>query len=164
VTTIRLTLYRQRCIRYENVFTPCGRGAQGIPRSLCPRCATESKSQGRHSVHISRYGLSSCRPRHEGTGPGFTSPGERFLYVFMETYSVLVLIIVRDIPGPWFTLGEPPTFYRNRLHNLPSYLVIGASLQNSKLSKVNTESNSQLACHLMRLLWSLYGLICVSSS
>jgi hypothetical protein len=103
VAPVCLTLYGQRCIRCENVFTPCGRGPQGIPMSSHPRCVAKSKSQGRHSVHISRYGLSSCKPRHEGTGPGFTSPGKRFSYVFIKTYSLL----------------------------------IGASLQNSKLPKVN---------------------------
>jgi hypothetical protein len=35
---------------------------------------------------------------------------------------------------------------------LPSYLFIGASLQNSKLHKVNIESKTQLACHMLRLL------------
>jgi hypothetical protein len=35
---------------------------------------------------------------------------------------------------------------------LPSYLVIGALLQNSKLHKVNIESKTHLACHLLRLL------------
>jgi hypothetical protein len=35
---------------------------------------------------------------------------------------------------------------------LPSYLVIDASLQNSKLYKVNAKSKSLLACHLLRLL------------
>jgi hypothetical protein len=129
VAPVCLTLYEQRCIRCENVFTPCGRGPQGIPMSPHPRCVAKSKSQGRHSVHISWYGLFSCKPRHEGTGPGFTSPGKRFSYVFVKTYSLL----------------------------------IGASLQNSKLPKVNRESKSSLAYHLLRLLWSLYGLIHVSS-
>jgi hypothetical protein len=35
---------------------------------------------------------------------------------------------------------------------LPSYLVIDVSLPNSKLHKVNAESKTQLACHLLRLL------------
>jgi hypothetical protein len=35
---------------------------------------------------------------------------------------------------------------------LPSYLVIGASSQNSKLHKVSAESKSQLAYHMLRLL------------
>jgi hypothetical protein len=35
---------------------------------------------------------------------------------------------------------------------LPSYLVIDASLQKSKLPEVNVESKSRLACHLLRLL------------
>jgi hypothetical protein len=35
--------------------------------------------------------------------------------------------------------------------NLPSYLCVGASLQNSKLHKVNTKSKTQLACHLIIL-------------
>jgi hypothetical protein len=36
--------------------------------------------------------------------------------------------------------------------NLASYLFIGTPLQNSKLHKVNVESKSQLACHLLRLI------------
>jgi hypothetical protein len=36
--------------------------------------------------------------------------------------------------------------------HLPSYLIVGASLQKNKLWKVNTESKSQLACHLLKLL------------
>jgi hypothetical protein len=36
--------------------------------------------------------------------------------------------------------------------NLPSDLFVGASLQNSKLHKVDAESKTQLACHLLRLL------------
>jgi hypothetical protein len=35
---------------------------------------------------------------------------------------------------------------------LPSYRVIGASLQNSKLYKVKVESKTQLACNLLKLL------------
>jgi hypothetical protein len=35
---------------------------------------------------------------------------------------------------------------------LPSYLVVGASLLNSKLHKVRAESKTMLACHLLRLL------------
>jgi hypothetical protein len=35
---------------------------------------------------------------------------------------------------------------------LPSYLFIGASLQKSKLHRINAESKSQLAYHLLRLL------------
>jgi hypothetical protein len=62
------------------------------------------------------------------TGPGFTSPGKRFSYVPVETYSLHVLIVVRGTLGPYLTLGEPPMFHRSRLHNLPSYVVIGALL------------------------------------
>jgi hypothetical protein len=36
--------------------------------------------------------------------------------------------------------------------NLLSYLFVSASLQKSKLQKINAESKSQLACHLLRLL------------
>jgi hypothetical protein len=36
--------------------------------------------------------------------------------------------------------------------NLPSYLPVGVLLQNSKLQKVNADSKTQLACHLLRLL------------
>jgi hypothetical protein len=36
--------------------------------------------------------------------------------------------------------------------DLPSYLFVYASLQNSKLHKVNTKSKSQLACHMLSLL------------
>jgi hypothetical protein len=68
----------------------------------------------------------------EGTGPGFTSPGERFSYVPMETYSPPVLIAIWDTPCPLLALGEPLMFHRCRLRNLPSYRAIGASLQNSK--------------------------------
>jgi hypothetical protein len=46
---------------------------------------------------------------------------------------------------------------------LPSYLHERASLQESKLHKVNAESKPQLACHLLRLLWSLYEHLSVSS-
>jgi hypothetical protein len=35
---------------------------------------------------------------------------------------------------------------------LPSYLIVGVSLQNSKLYKVKVESKIQLACRLLRLL------------
>jgi hypothetical protein len=35
---------------------------------------------------------------------------------------------------------------------LTSYLFVGVSLQNSKLHKLNVESKSQFACHLLRLL------------
>jgi hypothetical protein len=35
---------------------------------------------------------------------------------------------------------------------LPSYIVVGVSLQDSKLHKVKAESKTQLACHLLRLL------------
>jgi hypothetical protein len=47
--------------------------------------------------------------------------------------------------------------------NLPSYLFIGALLQKSKLHKVNAESKTQLACHLLRLLQSLYWLLNIFS-
>jgi hypothetical protein len=36
--------------------------------------------------------------------------------------------------------------------NLPSYQVVGAPVQNSKLHKINAESKTQLAFHLLRLL------------
>jgi hypothetical protein len=36
--------------------------------------------------------------------------------------------------------------------DLPSYLFVCASLQKSKLQKVNVESKSQLACHMLTLL------------
>jgi hypothetical protein len=36
--------------------------------------------------------------------------------------------------------------------NLPSYLIVGVLLQNSKLHKGNAESKIQLAYHLLRLL------------
>jgi hypothetical protein len=42
--------------------------------------------------------------------PGFTSPDERFSYVLVKIYSLPVLIVVWDTPGPCFTLGEPLTF------------------------------------------------------
>jgi hypothetical protein len=45
---------------------------------------------------------------------------------------------------------------------LPSYLDVGALLQKSKLQKVNAESKSLLACHLLRLLYTLYGHLSVS--
>jgi hypothetical protein len=35
---------------------------------------------------------------------------------------------------------------------LPSYLFVGVSLQNRKLHKVNVETKSILACHMLRLL------------
>jgi hypothetical protein len=47
---------------------------------------------------------------------------------------------------------------------LPSNLYVGAPLYNSKLWRVNVENKSHLACHLLRLLSSLYGYISVSSS
>jgi hypothetical protein len=47
--------------------------------------------------------------------------------------------------------------------NLPSYLIVNASLQNSKFYKVNEESKTQLVCHLSRLVQFLYGHIRVSS-
>jgi hypothetical protein len=70
----------------------------------------------------------------------------------VETYSLLVLIIVHDTPGPYLALGEPSMFHHSQLRNLPSYLSVGASLQNSKLYKVIAESKTQLVCHLLRLL------------
>jgi hypothetical protein len=48
--------------------------------------------------------------------------------------------------------------------NLPSYIVVGASLQESKLHKVKVESKTQLACHLLRLLYSLNEHLSISSS
>jgi hypothetical protein len=47
VMPIHLTLYGQRCIRYENIFTSCERGPQDIPRSPWPRCVAMTQSHGR---------------------------------------------------------------------------------------------------------------------
>jgi hypothetical protein len=55
---------------------------------------------------------------------------------------------------------QPSLLLRGRVRNshhlmreyLPSYLVVCALLQNSKLHKVNVESKNQLAYHLLRLL------------
>jgi hypothetical protein len=132
VASVCLMLHGQHCIRYENVFTSYGRGPRDIPRSPCPRCAVMASHIVDNAVHISRYRLSSSKPRLEGTGPEFTSPSEMISYVPMETYSLLLLIDVQDTLGPCLALGEPPMFHRSWLLNLPSYLVVGASLHNSK--------------------------------
>jgi hypothetical protein len=38
VAPMHLTLHRQCCIRYENIFMSCTRRPQDIPRSPHPRC------------------------------------------------------------------------------------------------------------------------------
>jgi hypothetical protein len=108
------------------------------PHTLGARPSLSHKAD--NTVHISRYRLPSSMSRLEDMGPGFTSPGERFSYVPVETYSLPVLIAIRDDPSPCFALGESLTFYHSRLCTLTSYLVIGVSLQNSKLQKVNPVS------------------------
>jgi hypothetical protein len=66
-------------------------------------------------------------------------------------------------PRPILRTGWTSDIYHSQLRNLHPYLGVGALLQNSKLLKVNVQSKTQLACHLLRLLWSIYGLIHVSS-
>jgi hypothetical protein len=96
-----LTLHRQRCIRYENVFT-CGRGPQDIPRSPHPRCMIMSSRMIDNTVHISQYRPSSGKPCLEF--PGFTSPHERLSYVPIETYSLPIMIAVR--PTQYFSCSN----------------------------------------------------------
>jgi hypothetical protein len=129
-------LHEQCYVRYENIFTSCGRGAQDIARSPHPLGVQPCPShKADNAVHISRYRWSSSKSHFEGMGPGFTSSRERFPYVLVKTYSLLILIAVQDTRGPCFALGEPLTFYHSQVHTLPSYLGVGASLHSSKLQK-----------------------------
>jgi hypothetical protein len=94
VVLVRLTLYGQRCIRYENIFTYCRRHPQDIPRSPRPRCA------------IMDNRMTDTQPiSHDMDCPQAS-------------------IVSRGMVWDSHHLARG---------NLPSYLVLGASLQNSKL-------------------------------
>jgi hypothetical protein len=59
----------------------------------------------------------------------------------------------RDYPQANFTLRQRVWGSHHPARGyLPSYHIVGASLQKSKLHKVTKESKSLLACHLLRLL------------
>jgi hypothetical protein len=73
-----------------------------------------------------------------------------FPYVLVETYLLHILIIVRDTLGPCLTLGEPTNFIAFQVRNLPG-LAIGVLLQKCNLPKVNAESKTQIACHMLIL-------------
>jgi hypothetical protein len=73
-----------------------------------------------------------------------------FPYVLVETYLLPILIIVRDTLGPCLALGEPTNFIAFQVRNLPG-LAIGVLLQKCNLPKVNAESKTQIACHMLIL-------------
>jgi hypothetical protein len=86
------------------------------------------------------------------------SPHPRFPVVSYPTIDMQPLPHDRDCPHENLILRG---WVRDSHHlaggNLPSYIFVGASLLNSKLHKANAKNKSQLACHLLRLLYSLYG-------
>jgi hypothetical protein len=135
---VYLTLHGQCCICYEIVFTSRGRSPHDILRSPHPSCADMTQLHGRcYSLYLLRLTVLKYA-RSWGKHSGFTSPSQRF-QMFQETYSLLILIDVRDTPGPNLALGEP-SFYHIWVCSLLFYLVIGVLLQNSKLHKVNPVS------------------------
>jgi hypothetical protein len=81
------------------------------------------------------------------------SPHPRCAVVASRTIDMQPLLHDRDCPQANLILRA---WVRDSHHpaggNLPSFLFVGVSLQKSKLQKINIESKSQLACHLLRLL------------
>jgi hypothetical protein len=81
------------------------------------------------------------------------SPCPRCAVVVSRTIDTQPLSYDRECPQVNLILrGRVRDSHHPAGGNLSSYLCIGASLQKSKLHKINTESKIQLACHLLRLL------------
>jgi hypothetical protein len=121
-------------------------------------------------VHLTLYG--QCCKRYENVFTSYKrhpqdiprSPRPRCVVVANRMTDTQPLLHDRDCPQASLVLrGWVHDSHHPAGENLPSYLIVGASLQNSKLHKVNIESKSHLACHLIRLLYSLYGYLRVSS-
>jgi hypothetical protein len=97
----------------------------------------------REHIHVLRK-----RPQHIPR-----SPRPRCAVVVSRTIDTQPLPRDRDCPQANLILRG---WVRDSHHPaggyLPSFLVIGASLQKCKLHKAKVESNSLLACHPLRLL------------
>jgi hypothetical protein len=104
---------------------------------------------GQHCIHYENV-FTSCRRR-----PPNIPRSPRPRCAVMASRMTNTQPISHDMVSPQASLvlrGQVRDSHHLTGRNLSSYLFIGASLQNSKLHKVNTESKTQLTCHMLRLL------------
>jgi hypothetical protein len=109
VALVCLTLYGQRCIRYENVFTSCGRGHKTFLGPHALGAWPWLSRMADITVHIFRDRLSTCKPLLERRVRDSHHLTKCF-HIFQETYSLLILITVQDTLVPYLALGEPSNF------------------------------------------------------
>jgi hypothetical protein len=113
---------------------------------VVPTCLT---LRGQRCIHYKNV-FTSCR---RGLQDIPRPPRPRCAVVASCMIDMQPLPYNRDCPQASLILGGQVWDSHHPVgENLPSYIFIGASLQNSKLHKINTKSKSQLACHLLRLL------------
>jgi hypothetical protein len=101
-------------------------------------------------LHTLRECIHDVRKRPQDI---FRSPRPRCAVVASRTADTQPLPYDRDCPQASLVLrGRVWDSHHPTEEYLPSYPVVGASLQNSKLHKINIESKTGLACHLLRLV------------
>jgi hypothetical protein len=101
-------------------------------------------------LHTLRECIHDVRKRPQDI---FRSPRPRCAVVASRTADTQPLPYDRDCPQASLVLrGWVWDSHHPAEEYLPSYPVVGASLQNSKLHKINIESKTGLACHLLRLV------------
>jgi hypothetical protein len=114
-----------------------------------PQCGTHVFNAGCAALHTLKELIHILRKR-----PQDISRSPRFMCIVVSrTTDTQPLPHNRDCPQVSLVLR---VWVWNSHHpaggNLPSYLVVDALLQNSKLHKVKTESKTLLACYLLRIL------------
>jgi hypothetical protein len=110
---------------------------------VVPTCLT---LRGQRCIHYENV-FTSCRRRSQDIP---RSPRARCAVVASCMTDTQPLPHDRDCPQASLVLrGSVQDSHHPVGGNLPSYLCVGASLQNSKLHKVNVESKTYLASHLL---------------